>query len=56
VTDVETYRAKALDLRAQARASATAAEAAPFIELAVAWEKLADEADAGRGDVEAAGG
>ena len=46
MTDIETYRAKALDLRARAKASATAAEAASFLELAAAWEKLADEVEA----------
>ena len=44
--DVTTYRARACDLRARARACETAAEAAGYIELAVAWEALADQAAA----------
>ena len=46
VDEIETYRAKALDLRARAEATQTAAEASVFIELAAAWEKLAKESEA----------
>ncbi len=55
MTDIETYRAKAFDLRARAKSSATAAEASTFLELAVAWEALADETEAGRTEAEAGG-
>ncbi len=44
--DIETYRAKALDLRARAQGCASAAEASGFIELAAAWEKLVRETEA----------
>ena len=43
--DVTTYRAKARDLRARAEASTTAAEASNYLELAKAWEQMAEEAD-----------
>jgi hypothetical protein len=44
--DIATYRAKIRDLKARAGACETAAEASRYIELAVAWEKLADETEA----------
>ena len=56
MTDVDTYRSRACELRTRANACPTAAEAAPFIEMAVAWEKLADDAEASRRGAEAAEG
>jgi hypothetical protein len=46
VDEIASYRAKVLELRARAEASATAAEASNYLELARAWETLALEAEA----------